>query len=279
MSRSDDPRSVEELETLAPSAGPEATRRSPPSRPRVGRPARTSTQGGRSRVKSLLQIVAALVLGALLGGGVGWQVHSASRPATRRDLPMQVSQRVVVPNVIGMTPWDAQAVLARWGLAGSVDTYLTQQSRVFAQEPSAGQEVAVGTIVGIRTRAPQQIGPSTSPSPVRAPSRSYRYCLSSPLAGQLFYTPGPALLGGGQVRGHVVGFPGNDYVEADLLGSTVTPVHVLGTVGFTTNSTGAQDLTEPAAIDPSATVSHITFRAYTRRTNDLRPYGPPAEPC
>jgi hypothetical protein len=152
---SGDARNPRDLETLAPS---EVTF----SASRGGRP---PTHRYRPRRQARLLAVSAVVISAVIGGGVGWQVRASRAVSTRRSLPLPVSQRTVVPNVIGMSPWDAEAALARWGLASGVDQLidgkLTEGSRVFAQEPGAGEHVPVGSIVGLRAgQARQEVGPS-----------------------------------------------------------------------------------------------------------------------
>jgi len=114
---------------------------------------------------------------------------------------------------------------------------------------------------------------------IGAPSSSARYCLSSPLAGQLIVTPGSMVAAVEEVRGHVAGFPANDYVQVDLLDSTVRPVHVIGTFSFSTNATGAQDVVEHTAVDPNTTASQIAFRVYSGPNNGLQPYGARAQQC
>jgi hypothetical protein len=153
---SGDARNPRDLETLAPSEVAFSANRG-------GRP---RTHRDRPRRKARLLVVSALVVSAVVGGGVGWQVRASRAASTRRSLPLPVLQKTVVPNVIGMSPWDAEAALARWGLASFVDQLidgkLTEQSRVIAQEPGAGQQVPVGSIVGLRTRTPSEVRPSTT---------------------------------------------------------------------------------------------------------------------
>jgi hypothetical protein len=120
---------------------------------------------------------------------------------------------------------------------------------------------------------------TTASATTVAPRPSYRYCLSSPLVGQLTYTPGAMLGSLGQIRGNVGGFPAQVYVEADLVDRTVIPARVIQQLGFVTSSSGAQRVEQPTFVDPSATVSQITFRAFHRPTDDLRSYGPPANRC
>jgi hypothetical protein len=112
--------------------------------------------------RSCFVIAVALVLGAVAGGVIAWQLRGSSSAPTRRTLPLPTSQRAVVPNVTGMAPSNAAAVLARWGLASNADDPGVQSDRprvVVAQEPGAGQQVGVGSIVGLRTQlVPQEVG-------------------------------------------------------------------------------------------------------------------------
>ena len=157
---SGDSPNVEDLETLDPNLSTNRSAR--PSRQRDGSRL-PRARSGRSRQKSRLAIASALVLGAVAGGVVMWQLRASGSASTRRTLPLPMSQHTVVPNVIGMLPSDAEALLARWALAGSADDpgVPSERSRVVvAQEPGAGQQVAAGSIVDLRTQlVPQEVGP------------------------------------------------------------------------------------------------------------------------
>jgi len=107
------------------------------------------------RATALLVVVTA-VLGAVVGGVVEWRLRSHPGDSRQPEvLPLQDSQQTIVPNVFGLSPWEAEKMLARSGLASSVSEgdvpFLTEKSVVIAQEPGAGQRVAVGSIVGLRT--------------------------------------------------------------------------------------------------------------------------------
>ena len=105
-------------------------------------------------------IAVALVLGAFVGGAVAWQLRAGRSASTGPSLPLSLSERTVVPYVVGMSPSDAAATLARWGLAGSVDPSIGS-GVVVAQEPGAGQPVRVGSIVVLRGgNAPADVGAS-----------------------------------------------------------------------------------------------------------------------
>jgi hypothetical protein len=128
----------------------------------AGSGVRNGTEGS-PRVRSATRAIALLVaaaaaLGAVVGGVVEWRFRAdpgGSRQPQSAVLPLEDSQQTVVPNVFGLSPWEAQKMLAEWGLASSVNErdlpFLTEKSVVIAQEPGAGQRVAVGSIVGLRT--------------------------------------------------------------------------------------------------------------------------------
>jgi beta-lactam-binding protein with PASTA domain len=100
-----------------------------------------------------LIVVLVAIAAAVIAAGVGWQLHASENTAPV-TLPLPISKRVVEPNVVGMSPWDAQALLARWGLAASVSDGDTSSAgaHVVAQEPGAGERVRVGSIIGLRTK-------------------------------------------------------------------------------------------------------------------------------
>jgi hypothetical protein len=92
-----------------------------------------------------------------VGGFVGWGLRSPRGPSRQLDrtvLPLSPAETVTVPNAMGMSPWAAQGLLARSGLASSVERRdpLTETSRVFAQKPAAGDAVSAGSFVGLRTQ-------------------------------------------------------------------------------------------------------------------------------
>ena len=118
------------------------------------------TKGGpRARLPTratVLLVAVTAVFGAVVGGAVEWRFRAdPGRSRQPAALPLQDSQQTIVPNVFGLSPWAAEKMLAQSGLASSVyerdRPFLTEKSVVIAQEPGAGQRVAVGSIVGLRT--------------------------------------------------------------------------------------------------------------------------------
>jgi PASTA domain len=149
-------------------------------------PAKASKAENRVRpaTRSTAFLVAvAVVVAAAIGGVVGWRLRAEAgrnRQPAGAVLPLPDTQQTVVPNVFGLTPSAAQKTLAQSGLASSVNArdlaLLTERSVVIAQEPGAGERVAVGSVVGLRTLRDEAFShtPLAPDRPVRSGSPQNR---------------------------------------------------------------------------------------------------------
>jgi hypothetical protein len=110
----------------------------------------------RRKLRSAVVRSGIAALCAAVGGVVGWHLRPDhdQRQTQGLVLPLPTTSLPTVPDVSGLSPWDAEALLARFGLASSVSERdpLTQTSQVFAQEPGAGEVAPVGSIVSLRTQ-------------------------------------------------------------------------------------------------------------------------------
>ncbi len=137
--------------------------------PTVAAPARAPGVPGRRRRK-LLPLIAALLVGVALLGGIAW--------ALTRDSPNQAGAggRVEVPEVVGLTREEAQRRLEEAGLEiGSQDEAPSDEvdeGRVVEQDPQAGTEVGGGIAVDLVLSAGQAQDPTTQASPSSTSSAS-----------------------------------------------------------------------------------------------------------
>jgi hypothetical protein len=143
--RGEDLEAIELLDESTASAGRSGASNGTPATPEGRFPTRAT----------VLLVAVAAVVGAVTGV-VEWRYRPYSgRSRESAALPLPDSQPTVIPNVVGLSPWEAEKMLARSGLASSVEErdlpFLTERSVVSAQEPGAGQRVPVGSIVGLRT--------------------------------------------------------------------------------------------------------------------------------
>jgi serine/threonine-protein kinase len=130
-------------------------------------PARTP--GARGRRRKLLPLIAALLVGVALLGGIAWALSQGplGQNASGAD-------RVEVPGVVGLTPEEAQSRLEDAGLEiGSRDEAPSDQvgaGAVAEQDPAAGTEAERGTAVAVVVSTGPARDPTVSASPSASPS-------------------------------------------------------------------------------------------------------------
>ena len=109
--RGEDLEAIEPLDETTASAGGSGVPNGTTGAPRVRLPRRTT---------ALLVVVAAM-LGAVVGGVAEWRLRAdPGRSRQPAVLPLDGSLQTVVPNVFGLSPWEAEKMLAQSGLACTV---------------------------------------------------------------------------------------------------------------------------------------------------------------
>ncbi|MDP8950469.1 MAG: Stk1 family PASTA domain-containing Ser/Thr kinase [Actinomycetota bacterium] len=135
----------------------------------VAAPARTpGSPGPLRRRRRLLPLVAALLVGVALLGGIAWALTQG--PLGQNASGPRAPERVEVPGVVGLTPEQAQQQLDEAGLElGSRDEAPSDQvgaGAVAEQDPAAGTEAERGTAVNVVVST----GPNQAPTPAASPS-------------------------------------------------------------------------------------------------------------
>jgi eukaryotic-like serine/threonine-protein kinase len=143
-------------------------------------PGRTNTAptiaapGAARRRRRLLPLIAAVLVGVALLGGIAWALTQG--PPDRNASEAGGAGRVEVPNVVGLTPEEAQQRLEQAGLEfGSQDQAPSDQveaGAVVEQDPAAGTNVERGTAVGLVISTGPVQEPTVSASPSATPSAS-----------------------------------------------------------------------------------------------------------
>jgi eukaryotic-like serine/threonine-protein kinase len=126
-----------------------------------------------ARRRGLLPLIAALLVGVALLGGIAWALSQGPLGQNASG-----AERVEVPNVVGLTPEEAQGRLEDKGLEiGSRNETPSDQvgaGAVAEQAPAAGTEVERGSAVDvvISTGPAQELTSSASPSPTPSASQT-----------------------------------------------------------------------------------------------------------